>query len=509
MAQSTARPAAGIPLSAVVEVAPALTLAAGALATGLATGWHVSLNDFWGNVILAEQANLRQPSTWYSGFFPFGYHLLLRLAGADTPVLFGYALNVVAGAAAVWVVTRTAARWVTLWLALGIGWALALWPAYFQYTTTPGPDLLGTAFAASGVAMLTTMLQGSRRWPLAFAGILLGLSVLCRHHFALIAFGAIVTWAILVDSSKRSSFLLIGPVVAVIAQAAVNLSAGRGAFETTQALNVQRALFGIDWGTLNAATPVPRLFDVVASDPSRFVRTYARALVALFPYAVPAVLGVLITRRGSDLGRAARLLVYVMIVYVLSVSAAASSRASLPLLPLAALSAAVVAGELASRGTVPFAKISGSARAAPTAIVVLVLLGHLARHFVMDVRLVERRMDAHRELTGIEAALRDADITSAKQVFTTDLSLYLPQLPPHMPYSNGGWYRLDSPMYDRRYPALCLESPVCLVADGRAHGVKAIVIQSTPANRALLTKEWPKDVVRIGTPRGWFIVRIP
>jgi len=59
------------------------------VAAGRATGFHVGLNDFWGNYYLSSAADLSRPGTLYNGFFPFGYTLATLCAADDGCVMLG------------------------------------------------------------------------------------------------------------------------------------------------------------------------------------------------------------------------------------------------------------------------------------------------------------------------------------------------------------------------------------------------------------------------------------
>ena len=64
------------------------------VAAGRATGFHVGLNDFWGNYYLSSAADLSRPGTLYNGFFPFGYTLATRLIGGGSPAFGMFLVNV-------------------------------------------------------------------------------------------------------------------------------------------------------------------------------------------------------------------------------------------------------------------------------------------------------------------------------------------------------------------------------------------------------------------------------
>jgi hypothetical protein len=46
---------------------------------GILTDLHTPLNDFWGNHYLAQRLDTRDLNTFYDGFYPVGYTVLLRV----------------------------------------------------------------------------------------------------------------------------------------------------------------------------------------------------------------------------------------------------------------------------------------------------------------------------------------------------------------------------------------------------------------------------------------------
>ena len=49
------------------------------LLIGLYINFHVSVNDFWGNLYMAEHLDITNLESFYNGFYPLGYAVYLKI----------------------------------------------------------------------------------------------------------------------------------------------------------------------------------------------------------------------------------------------------------------------------------------------------------------------------------------------------------------------------------------------------------------------------------------------
>ena len=114
---------------------------------GILTNLHTPLNDFWGNHTLSQRLDARDVSTFYDGFYPVGYTVLLRvLPHFAYPPLSALLLNVVLSwllAFSILGVSRL--RGLGILPGLTIASLVSLFPQIFNCLNTPGADSGGKA----------------------------------------------------------------------------------------------------------------------------------------------------------------------------------------------------------------------------------------------------------------------------------------------------------------------------------------------------------------------------
>ncbi len=409
------------------------------VAAGRATGFHVGLNDFWGNYYLASAADLSRPGTLYNGFFPFGYTLAARLIGGSNPAFGMYLVNV---ALAVLLALSVAAA---AWRLLSPGWALAalaaecVWPAMFRCAVTIGPDLGSAAWFTAGAAVLLVAMGGgkaaeARKWLWFAGGLLLGLSGLWRYH-GLVAGGALLVALACAGLRLRTAGLAAaGMLVAYSPQFAVNLLAGKGLLQTDQAFNVYKLIHGVDWLRINPDAVPGSMLRVIAADPARFVLRYAAGLLQMLWLLVAALAALAFGASGS-IRRASGVIAATVGIYCLIVAAGDSGRAELIVLPLVILAIAIVCDAV-----ICDAVLQGGLRdqAAPFQRWVLrvgaglCLAMYLAFALQTNAELIRAWRSDHAQYCDVERILRADGVRSARQVFASNFKLYLPGTPPFL-----------------------------------------------------------------------------
>ena len=451
---------------------------AGCVAAIVWTGFHVSRNDFWGNLALAQQGMPTSLASWYNPFYPFGYALLLR-SFEPSPLLPAHLLNVLCGVVLIATVGRIAARQTGVAWGLGACVVMSVHPQIFQYVTTPGPDIAVAALVALAFDRLLASsdpvdpaASHQRLWP---AGVLLGAAALLRYHALVLGGLVIAAAAIGWPAVRRRAVPALAALAAVYAlQMTVTMAAHRGPFHTGQALVFQKLVHPVNWFHIDDASAPATVREVIVAAPSAFVSAYLRQLIPLALLLVPsALLAVLAV--SSAVRRFAAVALTILVPYIVVVSAGGSSRADLPVLFLPAASAIAVAEALRIRLA---ARSPSIVRACGVAGALLAGLVWGLPWLRADYGTVKHRRQDDQIFRRVESTLRLDGVVSAKEVFASDLTLYFPTLPGYRPRTNGTWLRYDGTAFNVRFPELCVESVACFLQDARALGVTHLVLTS-------------------------------
>ncbi len=450
-------------------------------------GFHVGLNDFWGNVALARFADWSSPASFYNQFFPVGYTLILKLFGSR-PVVPAILLSV---AAAVWLLViagRLAARLFGDWWAVAVVIGLACHPQVFRYATTPGPDILTAAFLAAGFERLGRA-ESDRRsaW---MAGALFGIAALFRYHAlmfaaAVIAAHVITRWRHLRGADRSDSrnvpldLWTFGTLLGVMAvvyspQMLVSVLAGYSPLHTGQAWIFYKLMHPLNWTDVGQLPAPVSAFGVVMAEPKAFAVAYGRALVSLvwLPWSA-AVLGVLsLEERHRRFGQVS---FFTIVLYLLAVASGGSSRGTLPAIFLVVIPAVGVAA-------LAFAylrsRISPRAAVGIMAVAGMIFLGGDLRD---DYGLVKYRAIDHRTFASVQSLVQRDGVTESSQVFSSNFDLYFPSLAGYVPRTNGTWLRL-APAAAGLPPELCLTSVECFLRDAVQSGVTHVVFDAQAMN---------------------------
>jgi hypothetical protein len=94
---------------------------------------------------------------------------------------------------------------------------------------------------------------------------------------------------------------------------------------------------------------------------------------------------------------------------------------------------------------------------------------------VMEIRSWDR---AAHTIKSIEQFLISQGVTRVSEVFSTDFNLYFPNLPPHLPYFNGGCPRWGTYGFNEEYPELNVASLDEFIADCRRQGIRFVILNT-------------------------------
>jgi hypothetical protein len=444
---------------------------------GQQLGFYTILNDFWGLFHLGEHLTVSDPRTLQNGFYPPGYPLLLRVLLGRQILVTTFLLSVACASAALWLVYR--------WLAPTTGAAqagfatgvLAVHPMFFQHAITAGPDMPTLLLGLAGVLWLWDALEKGRIGRAAFAGLLLGLSGLTRHHGFLLAAGATLAglacwprqWRPLAAAAAvvgACGFTLVG----------INVAAGVPPFQTAQAFNVYKMFNPVDWFHLQRNYP-ENVFEVIRLSPARYWDAYTAQLTPSLILLLPSLTAVIVAA-----GRARRLAVFMLItaaIYLPLQATGGSPRGPLPAVPLAAVSLAIVLHALETR----LAMFTVARRLTLSIGTMALVLGAVV--WVPQNRGLVASYAGMKDLwLSVETALRNDGVQYPAQVFTDSFDFYFVSVRSARSWdyrarNTGGWAQIDLYGYDRVHPPLRTTSLEEFLADAHAYGVTHLVLTST------------------------------
>jgi hypothetical protein len=445
---------------------------------GILTDFHTPLNDFWGNYDLSQRLDLRHLETFYDGFFPVGYTVLLRLLrGFGYPPLSALAVNV----ALTWLLAFSmfgvfGLRGLAILPSLVAAILVFVFPQVFDYLYTPGADSGAMVLFTVGayVLLLALLAPTPRRWWYVLAGGLLGMAALWRYH-ALLA-GVFLMAAASVAYRKRISGVMLALASCALVygcQMAVNVLSGHSPLQTYQAFNIYQHIHPVNWYRTAEIPSLGTPLSIILSNPSAFMSSYFASFVRIFP-TLSAPLILCFFSKDNSLRRPAALWLCFCLLYSGVMATADSGRAVLLGLPMSftflALSGHALWGDrwrsVATHASWP----------RPAAYLTLALL--LGTCATKDITTIASWRTASQNYRALEQVLVRERITDAQQVYSTDLYLYFRGIPPFRPSYSGGW--LDLPFYHSSNDThgVSLASENAFIQDCRLRGVR--IVHLTP-----------------------------
>ncbi|MEB3196693.1 MAG: hypothetical protein VKP62_05760 [Candidatus Sericytochromatia bacterium] len=455
---------------------------------GLALGWallgrHLTgagfpVNDFWQLFDQASTLAWQEPASWFNGFFPIGYPLLLAIGPGPLTPDTAWALHLGVVTCLVWGIASLLHALRGPWAAwLGAGLTLFS-PGLITYVLTPGPDLAAAAAIAWAlVAFHRAQEAPGASWAALLGGLCLAVALLLRGHLLVLALAMLLAGGLLgyLRAGGPLRWATLGVGAGVLIHGLLQTLAGHGPFETAQAFNIYRQVYPVSWWD------PPRQLDVsvwsmVAEAKLRYLDATLRGVPWLFPSLLPALLmGCLApVERGGALGR---FLFLSGLPYALAVSLALSERAPIPLLPIWVVATALLVVELMAqlRAALP---VPGTARWATalgvTCFAATVLLASVRQDW-MALRQLRHTSDVYAQL---EALARQHGVTRAEQIFSDNHEIYFLGLPGWRPSTNGTWGVLPNAVwqYERRHPRFDVQSWPRFLADCRRRDVRLLML---------------------------------
>jgi hypothetical protein len=323
---------------------------------------------------------------------------------------------------------------------------------FFIYATVPGADLVAVLPMVAALWLLAkqeTQDQGSKLWVLFTAGLLIAIGATLRYHILLFAAVPLI-YAVLCSRPRFRGLLvtLAGLASGYLPQAIVNVSAGASPLATLQSFNVLRQTIGVDWNDTSELNPATygSVLRIAQTYPHEFLSGYLASL-AYFTVILVFVAVAVFVVHGSRWSTYLWSLAAGSFVYAGATSLAFSERALIPLVPIWAISASILAmaiSGVARRLVTPAVRSSQSARAALTLLTVSVVawatlpwIQAAEENAVTRVNLESGR--AQQDTAFSQLSFAD----NMNEVFTNDFFFYSTQTPGFVARYNDGLIRIS------------------------------------------------------------------
>ncbi len=454
------------------------------LSSGFYTHFHVAGNDFWSPLYYGRHISWGQKESLYNGFYPIGYAFLVGQFPYSYAIQWSYILNaLLAGLLTASIVSLASSTRSVPATALAFIFSLSL-PIIFQYSNTVGPDIGAAALTACAIHLLwhntlAAREEGHSTLLAASAGICLGLAVLWRNH-GIVSSAVIlgVYWIISGLRPIRYKLSIAGFFMGVFSiQVVVNILSGHGPFETTQAFNMYKLFYGVDWTNPPAPADIAgfTVWKPIMENPRGFIVAYYPWFRFLASFAWPGIVCMLITPWKSALSKFGLFSALVMILYAIPLALGDSLRAPLTTIALFISPLAVGFFVLIER----ISALSGPKNWIPSLVTVLILAGSCLftyRWLVSDWDFLQTNRAEHRIFSNVEQTLQAGGMLSPDQVFADRLDFYFPNQPPYLPRQIEGFFYSWVWGYSQEYPRLTNDSWAEFAAACREQGIRYLVL---------------------------------
>ena len=446
---------------------------------GAATDFYVTLNDFWGLLVIAEQLNPADPRSLHNGFFPIGYPLLLRLFGGGAVLSFAFLLSVASAAVLLMGVGLFLSRRAGHLLA-GVGVMLAaLHPLVFQHAVTSSPDMPMTVALVLGLLLLVDALERDARRQALVAGGLIGCAVLLRYHAAVVvagmAAGGLIAWP---SRWKTLGNACVAACVVGGMQVGLNLWAGVGPLQTSQAFNLYKLFNPVDWFHLPPPDLSGSVWAVVQMNPQAFWNAYLSQLSGIWTLLGIAAAAVLLV--PAEARRTSGFLLTVVGCYLPLQALGGSPRGPLPAVPLVIVAVILTAERV--RHWSGGRWLTGATGLMTVACAAWVWMP-------ANVGFLRGQEATRAASASVEAMLRADGVRFAGEVYTDAGEFYFvstrrSRVGALHPLTPGGWARVDLYGFERSFPQLRLSTLDEFLADCRHYGVTHLAL--TPGAEAMV-----------------------
>ncbi len=422
------------------------------------TGFAIGNNDFLQLLKLAEYTSIHDISSLYNGIYPAAFVLLLK---AITEIHLAVSPTMIAIQAISFIGLGIIAHRHSLGLTHS---AMYIWPLFllldthlFQYFITPGAYIPFVALSSMGLLSLGYAVQWdvSKSWTQGL--FFLAFACLFRAH-GILLLSMILFLAIAFQIKKKWILRLLSVwLLLLLWSALVSFWAGAYSMHSEHRILVRN----VDWHAIYPGIQLPQM------DVRQFAQFYLNHFWMHLFYLLSFVLYLFLDRNSSG----ARFIASIAIVYYIIIHGHPSSRGILLLIPLSFYYYFLLLYHpvLVAR----FQNLSRHSRSLLLA-VILIIVARIVMGGKWET--LSAYKNTNHSYTQIDQFLHQLNPSlRAEQVFTPSFDFYLPRSLPSVPYTVGGWSRLNKHTYTK-YPNPNMANQDTLLSDLHRLGIQCIVI---------------------------------
>lgn len=454
--------------------------------------FHSTGNDFWNILYYGRNMKLSQPESLYNGFYPFGYAFLIGQMPFTYILPIAYIINaLLAGlftACVSTLVFYTRNFFATLIAFFG---SIAA-PFVFQSVHTIGPDIGAAAFVSFAVFLLwkktfedesplqreRDRVRGITDLHSILIGASLGLGFLTRTHVIVSAIAIFIGYILLFGIRPfRSQIIMVGTFFCfVLVQVIINLISGHGVFETAQAFNVYKFLYGVDpnYSPTPAELENFSLLNEVLKNPQSFFSAYWIPFKFLTSFALTSVICFLLSPKGKYARYALFSIIYI-VLYAIPVAVGDSARAPLMVMNAYITSISLIPVILTNQAEKYIQQIKWVSIL--IGILFLALNINTFRGWTLyDIDYIQKNYESRRVLEIIENTLRENGMKDTTEVFSDRYNFYTPNTMPYRSRQIGNWNMDWVWGYKTEFPPLPNDSLEAFVKACREQGIHYLVL---------------------------------
>jgi len=412
----------------------------------------------------ADHLSIHNPESFYNGFFPVGYPLLLRLAGyTGNSILALLLIQIILSGFFVPVSFKFLRKYLPVELSSLALIALVFSPQILRAVLSVTPDF----FAAFAILLACISFSKGR---FGLTGFFIGLGYLQRTHIVVFLIALGIAQLALANEKRFAGTMRIWLTAMpfILVQGFVQIWSGYGFFENEQAFNIWRTMHGMDWNNPPDLQGISSL-DLIRREPMLLLTCMGigilRSAADLLPLAF-VMIHAKVCGRNSILP----ILTAAAFLYIVINTAGGSPRSLIITMPLTVLSWAYIANIVFVRTRLTFTPRLAAwvvCLAIPCAVAVVILSALRSKARVEEYETVEHTLNV-------------ASPSDAKRIYMDDFDLYFPNLKYQTPFTSGGWAVIGLPHYLAQHPRIHDTSAQAERDDLKRAGIDRVVFRVPP-----------------------------
>ncbi|MBL8091693.1 MAG: hypothetical protein JNJ43_15255 [Anaerolineales bacterium] len=451
--------------------------------------FHSTGNDFWNILYYGRNMTLSQPESWYNGFYPFGYAFLIGQMPFTYILPIAYIINSLLAGLFTASVSTFLVYTQNIFAVLIATFGSIAAPFVFQSIHTIGPDIGAAAFVAFAVFLLWKNYferqNDFTNLNSILIGISLGLGFLTRTHVIISAVAIFFSYFLLIGIRPfRSRILMAGVFLLFVwLQVIVNLASGHGAFETAQAFNMYKFLYGFNSTYPPAPAEIAQfsLFDEITRNPRWFFQAYLIPFQFLISYAFMPVICFVLSPKGKFSKYALFSFLYI-ILYSIPIAVGDSARAPLMIMNAYITCMAFILATINAQAERYIPKIKWTGLA--VGILFIVLSFNTYKNWLFyDAEFIRANASERKNLSVIEATLLTNGMKSPTEIFADRYDFYTPNTMPYRSRQLGNWNMDWVWGYKEEYPPLPNDSIESFLIACKEQGIRYLVLSQNSYHR--------------------------